>query len=153
MKRIASGTIPFDATSRDPAMIARGRIAVPFAALSDELAGAIGAEARAVMLSVADATKQVEKRRTRADEKGRTDLQVTPGRYWIVQALIDAGEAIAQGATLVLQGFVEGEYWHAAIRRAGADASELYLKSLRRADPERAGEARARGDVVRRSGE
>lgn len=32
LKRIASGTIPFDPTSSDPDMVARGKIAASFAA-------------------------------------------------------------------------------------------------------------------------
>jgi hypothetical protein len=145
MKRIASGTIPFDRTSRDPAVISRGRIAVPFAALPADLASAVGGEARAVMLSVADATKQ---NAVRTDKMGATSIR--PADYAVVQTLIDRGLALVEAErTLVLIGEVEGLFWQAAIRRAESAPGELYLKSLHRSEAHKIAALRRRGRVAR----
>ena len=145
MKRIVSGTIPYDAKSLDPAMISRGRIAVPFAALPTDLAAAIGAETPSVMLSVADATKQLAKR---LDAEGAPF--VTAKDYAMVQTLIDGAEVIQEGARdLLLVGSIDGRLWQAVIRRAESSLVELYLKSLYPIEARRVASLRKRGTVIR----
>ncbi len=56
VKRIASGTIPFDATSSDPDMVSRGKIATPFAVLPAKLAGQLGARTSVVRVRVKEAS-------------------------------------------------------------------------------------------------
>jgi hypothetical protein len=146
MKRISSGTIAFDPAATSPDMVSRGRIAVPFAALSPDLAEAVKAESFAVRLSVADATKQVVKRVTSEGEPS-----VTPADYAKVQALIDKATVIQEGERdLVFIGLVAGRLWQAVIRRAGAAADQLYLKSLYPVDKARLAALLKRGAAIRK---
>jgi multidrug efflux pump subunit AcrA (membrane-fusion protein) len=144
-KRIQSGEIPFDPTSRDPANVARGQIMAPIAALPPALAQAIGAQSLTLRLSVADAAKQIQ--------KGRNSY-LEAASYQIVQKLLDAGEVVQQSPTeFIVQGQVDGKYWFMAIRRAGAAANEIYLKSFRRMRPDEMATARKRGEVIRAGAE
>ena len=113
MKRIASGTIPFDPKALDVAMVSRGQIAIPFAALTPKLLEATGAAQHAIRLSVADARA----------------IGAAPEAYAIVQPLIDAGEATADGDAIVIEGEVAGESWRARLRRDGSNGA-LYLEAL-----------------------
>ncbi len=56
VKRIASGTIPFDPTSADPDMVSRGRIAAPFAVAPGRVAETLGVESRVVRVRVKEAS-------------------------------------------------------------------------------------------------
>jgi SPP1 gp7 family putative phage head morphogenesis protein len=120
VKRIASGTIPFDPASRDPAMVNRGAIAAPIAALTPEIHDKVKAPAFAVRLSVADAQR----------------IGAPAESYALVQALIDAGEATDVAGTIVVTGELAGETWSAALRRDEAAGGALYLESLDRIDGE-----------------
>ena len=120
LKRIASATIPFDPASSDPAMVNRGQIAVPFAALTAQIHDAVKAPAFAVRLSVADAER----------------IGAAPESYALVQALIDNGEAADVAGVIVVTGEVAGETWSAALRRDEAAGGALYLESLDRLDGE-----------------
>lgn len=120
LKRIAAGTVAFDPASTDPAMVSRGKIAVPFAALTPAVRDRVGANAFAVRLSVADA------RRIGA-----------PGEsYRLVQALIDEGEASDADGKIEIVGELAGETWRARLRRDEAAGGALYLESLERVEGE-----------------
>ncbi len=116
LKRIASGTIPFDPDSKDPAMISRGKIAVPFAALTPQVRERVKATAFAVRLSVADAQR----------------IGAPAQSYALVQALIDSGSASAADGRVEIVGELAGETWRARLRRDEAAGGALYLESLDR---------------------
>lgn len=141
MKRIQSGEIPYDRESSDPANINRGKIMAPIAALPAALADAIGAKSLTVRLSVADATKQIQKKR---------NSYLTAASYQIVQGLLDTGEIVQEKATeFVAQGKVNGKFWYAAFRRAAAAPEEIYLKSFRRMREDELDAVRKRGEIIR----
>lgn len=142
-KRIQSGEIPFERESRDPANLERGKIMAPIAVLSPAIAEAIGAKSFTVRLSVADATKQIQKER---------NSYLAAASYRIVQALIDKGEIVQEKPNeFVAQGKVDGKYWYAAFRRAAAAPEEIYLKSFRRMREDEMGAVRKRGEIIRES--
>jgi len=116
LKRIASGTIRFDPAARDPAMVNRGAIAVPIAALTTEIHDRLSAPSFTVRLSVADAAR----------------IGAAPEAYALVQALIDAGEASDVAGLIVVTGELAGETWSAALRRDETAGGALYLESLDR---------------------
>lgn len=117
MKRIASGTIPFDPHATDPGMVSRGQIAAPFAALPERIAVRAETRARAVQLTVKDATA----------------IGAAPEDYGVLDALMREGEAtIAADGAIELEGEVEGEIWRARIR-PGFEATGLYLTEFGRA--------------------
>jgi hypothetical protein len=120
LQRIASGTIRFDPASADPAMVNRGQIAVPIAALTPEIHDRLRAPSFTVRLSVADAER----------------IGAPPESYALVQALIDNGEASDVAGTIVVAGELAGETWSAALRRDATAGGALYLESLDRVDGE-----------------
>jgi hypothetical protein len=143
MKRIQSGEIPYEPSSRDPANVQRGQIEAPIAVLPAALAEAIEAKSQVVRFSVATATKQLRQ------EKGR--MHFTPKDYEKVQRLIDRGEALIQkdGRDLLFQGVVDGETWLVVVRRAQTKPGEVRLTTLHRTNAKDMANNRLRGEVIR----
>lgn len=103
----------------------RGAISAPVAMLSDVLAKTIGAQTKTVWFSVADAEKQLRKRR----RHDGTPL-LSAKDYAMVQKLIDEGEIYFGGERdLIAVGELQGKMWRAVLRRTIA-GFELYLKSF-----------------------
>ncbi|MGD0564535.1 MAG: phage minor head protein [Roseiarcus sp.] len=116
LKRIASGTVRFDPAATNPAMVSRGKIAVPFAALTPGMRDKVNASAFAVRLSVADAAR----------------IGAPAESYALVQALIDEGDVTAADGRIEIVGELSGETWRARLRRDEAAGGALYLESLDR---------------------
>ncbi len=111
-QHIAGGGFHFEPASTDPAMVARGQIALPFAALPKAEAEKLGASARSVRLSVADA------QRLAGEHDGGID-------YALVQRILDAGKV--DGG--VIRAVVDGVAWTASLRvEQGGGA--VYLDDL-----------------------
>jgi len=114
-RHIADDGFHFDAASSDPAMVARGQIATPFAQLPDKTAEAIGAQARTVRLSVADAAA------------------IGPGMdYELVQKILDAGSAEADGTVMAT---IAGVSWTLSLRVQGG-GSAVYVEGIEKSDGE-----------------
>jgi hypothetical protein len=112
-KHIAEGGFKFDPASTDPAMVARGQIAVPFAALPEGAAKTIGALARSVRLTVADAA------------------EIGQGiDYALVQRILDAGRASGEG---LVTATIDGVAWSLTLRVENAGGA-VYVDSLDKAE-------------------
>lgn len=140
-RQVAEGEIPHVLRGNpghlDPANLARGHIAFPVASIDEPLARALGAETRTVILSVADATKQLGK-------EGEPRATFRAEDYALAQAILDAGEAFKDGDDVIVQAEIKGEWWRLILRRAARVATQVYLKSLHRSRPEQAASARRR---------
>ncbi len=109
---MVDGGFKFDAASTEPAMIARGDIALPAASLPKDMAKALGANAKTVRLSVRDAT--------RIGAAGEQGLD-----YALVQRILDAGH-VADG---VITATIDGVTWTLALR-VEKDGSAVYVDDL-----------------------
>lgn len=117
---------------RSPGNVDAGRISVPVGILSDDLQERLGVKTRTVVLSNADAHKQLRKRRT-----AQGDPQIVAEDYAMIQEMIEHGRAYedAHGErTVILQMERDGKPW-AAVLRVTQDMREIYLKSFRRISP------------------
>jgi hypothetical protein len=113
---ISTGGFSFDPKSSDPAMVARGEIALPFAEIPAPIGAKLGAAATTVRLSVKDAQAIA------AEHDGGVD-------YALVQRILDAG-AVKGGAVRTL---IDGVEWTLALR-VERDGGAVYVEGLSRAD-------------------
>lgn len=109
-RHIAAGGVTYDPASDDPANLARGQIALPFAVLPDATAKTIGAKARMVRLKVADAAA----------------IDASPEDYALVQRILDAGRATQDG---LIEATVAGAKWRLRLRVEN-DGAAVYLEGL-----------------------
>ncbi len=111
----ASGTdkgFAFDPSSDDPAMVARGQIALPFAQLPEEIGAKIGASAKTLRLKVADAAEL---------DQGLD--------YQLVQRILDKGRLKGD----VVRGMIDGVEWTLRLR-VEDDGGAVYLEGFNRSD-------------------
>jgi hypothetical protein len=110
MRMIQSGEIKYDLNSADAANLARGQIAVPFAALAAGTVKDLGLSSGVVSLSVRDAG----------------EIGATTKAYGEVQRMIETGAFSRDGDRITLT----GPGWRATIRVE--EGGGLYLEALDR---------------------
>jgi len=131
-RAMQAGDLPYGgAADRSPANLERGSLSLPVGMLTDRLKGIMGAKTRQVVLSNADAHKQLRKRVTKGGAQ-----QLSAADYAKLQAMIEEGQVFQEQTMerdVILQMMFEGKPWHAVLRMT-RDGSEIYLKSFRRAN-------------------
>ncbi|MBV1702615.1 MAG: hypothetical protein KGQ46_12420 [Hyphomicrobiales bacterium] len=111
---MARGLAGFDPQSHDPAMIDKGRFALPMAMLDADQVKTLGAKSGLVRLSVAAAAAQ----------------GLDPADYAKLQDLIEHGQSEVGDQQMTLRGQIDGVDWMATLA-PGLDASgNVYLQSL-----------------------
>lgn len=109
----------------------------PVAVISQEVKEALGTQTRVAFLSSDDATKQLIKR-----------AQLSAKDYVIVQQLLDTGTIRRESdKDIVVNGQVDGQFWH-AVFRVTKSGDEIFLKSFRRTNPRQIEKYNKRGEKL-----